>query len=230
MFCYPDGQTLRNGRLAHSGLADEDRVVFRPPVEDLQDPVDFPVPAYDTIDFVIPCQVGQIGSVHIEEFFLFEALFLLCLGAHTSLAVFSVGKFSWIRTFTAFIVPGERTAEEIQEWIALAVSVGVFGSSTVFHIDIHIHSFEKAAHLLVQVIDIVIGHARLLDQLVDGLYPLFLCAGEAKSFLYLFSVYYLCYKNYSVVFLAYRTHSHILSAPFVLSRLALHPGRPARKY
>ena len=49
------GQPLGDGRLAHAGLADEAGVVLLPAVEDLNDPLQLPVPADE------PVQLPRLG-------------------------------------------------------------------------------------------------------------------------------------------------------------------------
>ena len=211
MLCYPYSQSFRYGCLAHSGFADEHRVVFRSPVEYLQYTVYFPVSAYDPVDLVISCQISQIGTVHLQMRFLFKALLFLGLRAGIPFGVLPIRKCPRLRSFIAFIASGKSAAEKTQQRIGLAGIIGSFGPGTVFRF--HLYVFKKAAHLLVDVVDVIISHARLLDQLVDGLDPLFFCAGQTKTFLYMLAVYYFCYKNYCVVFLAYRTNFHIVQLP-----------------
>src|SRR5262249_615281 len=48
------GQALDDGRLAHAGLADQHRVVLRPPREHLDDPAHLVVPADDRVELPAP--------------------------------------------------------------------------------------------------------------------------------------------------------------------------------
>ena len=57
------GQPLHHGALAHAGLADENGVVLRAADEDLDDPLDFLVPADDRIQLVVFRRPGQVAGV-----------------------------------------------------------------------------------------------------------------------------------------------------------------------
>ena len=61
------GQALDDGRLADAGLADEDRVVLRPPAEDLDDAPDLLVAADDRIELAGPRLGGQVAAVLLER-------------------------------------------------------------------------------------------------------------------------------------------------------------------
>ena len=62
----PLGQALDDGRLAHAGLADEDRVVLGPPGQHLDDPADLLVPADDRVELALAGQLGQVPAVLLE--------------------------------------------------------------------------------------------------------------------------------------------------------------------
>ena len=63
----PLGETLDDGRLADSRLADEDRVVLRPAGQDLDDPADLVVPTDDGIQLARPRFAGEIAAVLLER-------------------------------------------------------------------------------------------------------------------------------------------------------------------
>ena len=50
------GQAFGNSRLAYARCTNEDRIVFRPAAENLNNPVDLIFPANYRIDFSLPCQ------------------------------------------------------------------------------------------------------------------------------------------------------------------------------
>ena len=60
------GQALDDGRLAHAGLADEDRVVLRPTGQHLDDPADLLVPADDRVHLPLTGQLGEVAAVLLE--------------------------------------------------------------------------------------------------------------------------------------------------------------------
>ena len=57
------GQAFDDRRLADSRLADDDRVVFRPPREDLHDAANLLIPADHRIDRAAPRRLGQVASI-----------------------------------------------------------------------------------------------------------------------------------------------------------------------
>ncbi len=60
------GQALHDGRLADAGLADEHRVVFGPPGQDLDDPPDLLVAADDRVQLAAAGVGGEIPAVLLE--------------------------------------------------------------------------------------------------------------------------------------------------------------------
>ena len=62
----PLGQAFGDGRLAHAGLADEDRVVLGPPGQDLDDPADLLLAADDRVQLALAGQGGQIAGVLLQ--------------------------------------------------------------------------------------------------------------------------------------------------------------------
>ena len=63
----PLRQPFDDGRLADAGLADQHRVVLRPPREDLDDAADLLVAADDRIELALARQLGQIAPVFLER-------------------------------------------------------------------------------------------------------------------------------------------------------------------
>jgi hypothetical protein len=61
------GQALHDGGLAHTGLADEDRVVLGAPGQDLHDPLDLTRAADDGIDLLLPGQLGQVAAELVQH-------------------------------------------------------------------------------------------------------------------------------------------------------------------
>ena len=62
----PPGEALDDRRLADARLADQDRVVLRPPGEDLDHAPDLLVAADDGIDLAAPGQVGEVARVALQ--------------------------------------------------------------------------------------------------------------------------------------------------------------------
>ena len=60
-------EALDDGRLAHTGLADKDRVVLGPPRQDLDHPADFLVPADDRVELAFAGLLGQVAPVLLER-------------------------------------------------------------------------------------------------------------------------------------------------------------------
>ena len=63
---HPLGQPLHDGGLAHPGLPDEAGVVLGPAGEDLDDPLDFLVPADDRVQPPRPGQFGKVPAVFVQ--------------------------------------------------------------------------------------------------------------------------------------------------------------------
>src|SRR6185437_19034 len=61
------GQSLDHGGLAHTRLADQDRVVLGAPREDLHDPLDLGLAAHDGIELAVGGQLGQIAPELVEQ-------------------------------------------------------------------------------------------------------------------------------------------------------------------
>ena len=59
---YLLGYAFGYGGLANARLADQDRVVLGAAAQDLEDPSDFVVPAYDRVQLALRCQIIQIGG------------------------------------------------------------------------------------------------------------------------------------------------------------------------
>ena len=64
------GEALDDGRLAHTGLTDEDGVVLGPPGEDLDHPPDLLVPADDGVELPGPGGIGQVPAVALQRLVL----------------------------------------------------------------------------------------------------------------------------------------------------------------
>src|SRR5204863_2343499 len=59
-------ESLDDRGLAHSGLADQDRVVLRPPREDLNDTANLFIAADDRVDLVLPRHLCEVAAVFLE--------------------------------------------------------------------------------------------------------------------------------------------------------------------
>ena len=66
----PLGEPLDDGRLAHAGLADQDRVVLGPSGEHLDDPADLVVPPDDGVELALAGELGQVAAVPLERLVL----------------------------------------------------------------------------------------------------------------------------------------------------------------
>src|SRR5699024_9721714 len=60
------GDALGDGGLAHAGLADQAGVVLLPPGQDLDGPVDLPVPPDDVVQAAVPGLGGQVLAVGVQ--------------------------------------------------------------------------------------------------------------------------------------------------------------------
>ena len=63
----PQGEALDDRRLAHARLADQHRVVLRPPREDLDDAADFLVAADHRIELALPGPLDQVDPVALQR-------------------------------------------------------------------------------------------------------------------------------------------------------------------
>jgi len=67
----PLGETFHDGRLAHAGLADDDRVVLCPARQDLHDPADLLVAADDGVKLALAGLFRQVPAVALERLVFF---------------------------------------------------------------------------------------------------------------------------------------------------------------
>ena len=63
----PLGEALDDGGLADAGLADEHRVVLRPPREDLHNPLDFSLTTDDRVELALGGELGQVAAELVEQ-------------------------------------------------------------------------------------------------------------------------------------------------------------------
>src|SRR4029453_13436515 len=61
------GEPFNHGGLAHTGLADEHRIVFRAPGQHLDDAPDFLVAADHRIELALSPQLSQVATVALER-------------------------------------------------------------------------------------------------------------------------------------------------------------------
>ena len=61
------GEALDDGRLAHAGLADQDRVVLRAAGEDLDDPLDLGLAADHRVELALAGELGQVARELVED-------------------------------------------------------------------------------------------------------------------------------------------------------------------
>ena len=74
------GEALDDGGLADAGLADQHRVVLRPPGQDLHDPLDLTAPADHRVELVLAGELGVVATELVEDLAvgaLLAAAFLL---------------------------------------------------------------------------------------------------------------------------------------------------------
>ena len=64
---YLPREALNNSRLAHTGIANEDWVVLRPPQQDLQETLCLLLSSNDGVQFPLACHLGQIAAVLVER-------------------------------------------------------------------------------------------------------------------------------------------------------------------
>ena len=62
----PLGQPLDDRRLAHAGLADQDRVVLGPPAEDLHHPADLGIAADHRVHLALAGQLDQVAAIALQ--------------------------------------------------------------------------------------------------------------------------------------------------------------------
>ena len=118
------GQTLDDGRLADTRLADEDRVVLRAPAEHLDDPTDLVVAADDRIDLALAGPGGEVLAVLLERG---ELLFGVLPGDAMAAAHLLQGLQQLFAAHAETAVQGEQQMldREVVVLQVLAVGVGV---------------------------------------------------------------------------------------------------------
>jgi len=60
-------KALDDGGLAHARLTDQDRVVLRPPGQDLHDPLDLAFTPDDRVELVLPGELGEVAAELVQD-------------------------------------------------------------------------------------------------------------------------------------------------------------------
>ncbi len=196
------GKPLGDGRLAHTGFADEAGVVLLPAVQDLDDPLDLLVPADHAVQLTAPGAVGQVDAVVVKEL-LFAVLRLFRTAAlGRAGGVFLPGRIGGI-----LIVCPEQAVQKREcgslTLVLLAVILPflrVLGDQTLQPLGIleHIH------HLVGQVVQILIGDAHALHHIVHGLHTHLSGALQAQALILGHAVFDPADKDDGQIFLAFR--------------------------
>ena len=153
------GKPLGDGRLAHTGLADEAGVVLLPAVEDLNDPLQLPVPANEPVQLSRLGLFGQGDAVVLQKLPLGRALplpvggVLLPLGGLPRRAAAAAEQLAQ---------EGEGGGASIVLLIVPAIRLG--------HQALHpLRAAKGGHHLIGEVIQVVIRDAHFLHHVIDGL-------------------------------------------------------------
>jgi hypothetical protein len=88
------------------------------------------------------------------------------------------------------------------------------------HERLHVNLSEHAGHLLVQILKVVLAHAGLGQQLVQGRHTLLLRAGDAHTHRVRAAFVDPCHEYHGHVFMANAAFHHRTSTPIATARLA----------
>ncbi len=112
---HPAGQPLGHGGLAHAGFADEGGIVLLAAGEDLDDPVDLPVPAHHRVQHAPGGQPGEIAGELVQQLCVAAVLPLPGLaaapeGGGRCLAPMAATTSAWSRRGSTPVPESTRTA------------------------------------------------------------------------------------------------------------------------
>ena len=151
----PLGKALRDGGLAHAGLADETGVVLLAAVQDLDDPLDLLRPADDRVQLALLGLAVQGDAVALQELPLAVGLALLLLPAA---ALLRGGLF--LGSGLAAVV---EQAVQKREGGGFAGFLVILAAGQVLHIVNGVHGLH---HLVVQVVQVLVRDAHALHHVV----------------------------------------------------------------
>ena len=172
----PLGNALGDGGLAHAGLADQTGVVLLAAGQNLDGPVDLPVPPDDVVQLAGLGLGGQILTVGVQVFAAGRLL--------AALAVFAVGRDRALSL--ACKVQGEGGVAARHKAVVFALSVPV-----LLHSHHHGQGIGAVAHLphqivhpLFHVVHILVGHPQLLHHVLYRLDVQFTGTAQAIALLF----------------------------------------------
>ena len=189
------GQTLRDGSLAHAGLANQAGIVLLAAVEDLNDPLRLLRSADDLIQSALPGAASETGAVGIQKL------------AFLSAARMGTGSGRLLWGLLRFLRRSVRIAEEfVQERercsLAFLLVIRVLLRLLGIH---HLHAFKGAGQLRVHILQIIIRDPHALHHLVHRLDAKLSGAFQAEALVFGLSVFDFRDKNHSNILFALGT-------------------------
>ena len=153
------GDALGNGRLAHTGFADEAGVVLLAAAQDLDGAVDLPVAADDIIQLPLPGFAGQVLAVGIQK-----------LAAGRLFVVFARLLFVFTVLGTA-VHPqregGAGAGHKVAVLFALVRLAHAHHHGEGVHVAHIPHLLHHVFHPVFHGIHVLVRHAKLLHQIID---------------------------------------------------------------
>ena len=174
------GKSLRNGRLADARLTDQAGVILLAAVENLHHALCLHLAANNPVQFVVSCLCCQILTVGVEEFPLF------------GLRLFALSLFFLRLLLGGNLVLPAKQAVHMREGGRAAADV-------VLVVLLRLH---HGHHFSVERVQILVGDAHTLYDLINLFDSHFLGAFEAQSLVCGLSVLHLRYKNHSQILFA----------------------------
>ncbi len=216
-FHNAESQPLGDGRLAHAGLTQKNGVVFGSAVKNLHNPFNFLVTAYNPINAsrlglfikvgpkVIQMLPGRLGR-GLGGLISDLGIGALVLGGRTAGLGPEIGK-----GIIKELQHGIHHSFVLCVLLVLAAQGCGQGLDKLFHV----HVSKHLIHLVVEIFQILLCHARLGNHLLQRGQALLLGTGHTKSHGFCFSIYNTGDKNNRDIFLANRAFHHIASTPSI---------------
>ena len=166
---YQLGQTLGDGGFANTGLAYEAGVILLAAVEYLDNALQLLIAAYHLIQLTLTGALAEVDAVGIQGLALF-ALLLAALGGRGHAAALAAGGIFAAAHQSAQEGEGGGFAIVI---FAVGLILGDYGQAA--------HGLKGLAHTAGEIFQLLIGEAKVLDQILHGLYLQFTGAADAQT-------------------------------------------------
>ena len=139
----PLGEALDDGRLAHAGLTDEDRVVLGAPGQHLHDPFDLLLAPDDRVELVVPGQRGEVAAELVEHGGTGRGVGLLVAGLAATDGLLALVAREQLDDLLAD--PGQVGAEALQDLGGHALALAHQSEQHVLGADVAVAELQRLA-------------------------------------------------------------------------------------